>query len=104
MMVAEGSVDMCAEPELSLWDMAANAVIVQEAGGRFTGLDGCRGRTAATRRRPTGCSTTSSCTICALRTSPARKPGSRAHVARRNELRAPLPCWRVHVNMRNPRL
>lgn len=40
MMVAEGSVDMCAEPELSLWDMAANAVIVQEAGGRFTSLDG----------------------------------------------------------------
>ncbi|WP_069815612.1 histidinol-phosphatase [Streptomyces sp. TP-A0874] len=43
MMVAEGSVDMCAEPELSLWDMAANAVIVQEAGGRFTGLDGVPG-------------------------------------------------------------
>ena len=40
MMVAEGAVDMCAEPELSLWDMAANAVIVQEAGGTFTGLDG----------------------------------------------------------------
>ncbi len=40
MMVAEGSVDMCAEPELSLWDMAANAVIIEEAGGRFTGLDG----------------------------------------------------------------
>ncbi|MBQ1161918.1 histidinol-phosphatase [Streptomyces sp. A73] len=40
MMVAEGSVDMCAEPELSLWDMAANAVIVEEAGGSFTGLDG----------------------------------------------------------------
>ncbi|HEX5569159.1 MAG TPA: histidinol-phosphatase [Streptomyces sp.] len=43
MMVAEGSVDMCAEPELSLWDMAANAVIVQEAGGTFTGLDGREG-------------------------------------------------------------
>ncbi|MFC5718758.1 histidinol-phosphatase [Streptomyces gamaensis] len=43
MMVAEGAVDMCAEPELSLWDMAANAVIVEEAGGRFTGLDGRRG-------------------------------------------------------------
>ncbi|MEU8822677.1 histidinol-phosphatase [Streptomyces sp. NPDC048636] len=43
MMVAEGSVDLCAEPELSLWDMAANAVIVQEAGGRFTGLDGVPG-------------------------------------------------------------
>ncbi|MFF7727212.1 histidinol-phosphatase [Streptomyces sp. NPDC008001] len=40
MMVAEGSVDICAEPELSLWDMAANVVIVEEAGGRFTGLDG----------------------------------------------------------------
>ncbi|WJD97337.1 histidinol-phosphatase [Streptomyces antimycoticus] len=43
MMVAEGSVDICAEPELSLWDMAATALIVQEAGGRFTGLDGVPG-------------------------------------------------------------
>jgi histidinol-phosphatase len=43
MMVAEGSVDACAEPELSLWDMAANTIIVQEAGGTFTGLDGTRG-------------------------------------------------------------
>lgn len=43
MMVAEGSVDICAEPELSLWDMAANAVIVEEAGGRFTGLNGVPG-------------------------------------------------------------
>ncbi|NGN69089.1 histidinol-phosphatase [Streptomyces sp. A7024] len=43
MMVAEGTVDMCAEPELSLWDMAANAIIVEEAGGKFTGLDGQRG-------------------------------------------------------------
>jgi histidinol-phosphatase len=40
MMVAEGAVDMCAEPELSLWDMAAPSVVVTEAGGRFTGLDG----------------------------------------------------------------
>ncbi|OEV11313.1 histidinol-phosphatase [Streptomyces sp. Amel2xB2] len=43
MMVAEGSVDACAEPELSLWDMAAPTIIVQEAGGVFTGLDGRRG-------------------------------------------------------------
>ncbi|WP_052851913.1 histidinol-phosphatase [Streptomyces avicenniae] len=43
MMVAEGSVDICAEPELSLWDMAAPAIVVQEAGGRFTGLDGVDG-------------------------------------------------------------
>ncbi|MGA5439160.1 histidinol-phosphatase [Streptomyces griseoincarnatus] len=40
MMVAEGSVDICAEPELSLWDMAATAIVVTEAGGTFTGLDG----------------------------------------------------------------
>jgi histidinol-phosphatase len=40
MMVAEGSVDICAEPELNMWDMAANDVIVREAGGRFTSLEG----------------------------------------------------------------
>lgn len=43
MMVAEGAVDICAEPELSLWDMAANEVIVREAGGLFTSLDGTPG-------------------------------------------------------------
>ncbi|MEU8437763.1 histidinol-phosphatase [Streptomyces sp. NPDC029216] len=43
MMVAEGSLDLCAEPELNLWDMAAIAVVVQEAGGRFTSVDGVDG-------------------------------------------------------------
>ncbi len=43
MMVAEGAVDIAAEPELSLWDMAAPCIVVQEAGGRFTGLDGVPG-------------------------------------------------------------
>jgi histidinol-phosphatase len=43
MMIAEGAVDICAEPELSLWDMAAPAIVVQEAGGTFTGLDGRKG-------------------------------------------------------------
>ncbi|MFJ5551933.1 histidinol-phosphatase [Streptomyces sp. NPDC093225] len=43
MMVAEGSLDLCAEPELNLWDMAAIAVVVQEAGGRFTSIDGVDG-------------------------------------------------------------
>lgn len=43
MMVSEGTLDLCAEPELELWDMAANSVIVQEAGGRHTGLDGIPG-------------------------------------------------------------
>ncbi|WP_099331763.1 inositol monophosphatase family protein [Actinomyces minihominis] len=40
MMVAEGTVDVAAEPELALYDMAALVPIVQEAGGRFTSLDG----------------------------------------------------------------
>jgi histidinol-phosphatase len=43
LLVAEGAVDLAAEPELSLWDMAALAPIVVEAGGRFTGLDGVDG-------------------------------------------------------------
>lgn len=43
MLVAEGAVDLAAEPELELWDVAALAPIVTEAGGRFTGLDGIAG-------------------------------------------------------------
>jgi histidinol-phosphatase len=43
MLVAEGAVDVAAEPELSLWDMAALYPVVTEAGGRFTGLDGVDG-------------------------------------------------------------
>jgi histidinol-phosphatase len=42
-MVAEGTVDIAAEPEVSLWDLAAVALLVQEAGGRFSGLDGTPG-------------------------------------------------------------
>ena len=40
MLVAEGSVDIATEPELALHDMAALDVIVREAGGTFTSLDG----------------------------------------------------------------
>jgi len=43
MLVAEGAVDAAAEPELSLWDKAALDIIVREAGGRFTDLDGNNG-------------------------------------------------------------
>jgi len=39
-MVAEGSVDVSAEPELSPWDMAAITVIVEEAGGTWSALSG----------------------------------------------------------------
>ncbi|MBG0561787.1 histidinol-phosphatase [Actinoplanes aureus] len=44
MLLAEGALDAMAEPELSLWDMAALIPIVTEAGGKITDLDG----------RPTG--------------------------------------------------
>lgn len=40
MLLAEGAVDIAAEPELEVYDMAALDVIVREAGGRFTSLDG----------------------------------------------------------------
>jgi histidinol-phosphatase len=40
MLVAEGAVDIAAEPELELYDMAAVSLVVEEAGGRFSGLDG----------------------------------------------------------------
>jgi len=43
MLVAEGGVDIATEPELALHDMAALDVIVGEAGGRFTNLDGVPG-------------------------------------------------------------
>ncbi|AGF71795.1 histidinol-phosphatase [Corynebacterium halotolerans] len=39
-LVAEGAVDIAAEPEVSLWDLAALSVLVSEAGGRFTSLAG----------------------------------------------------------------
>lgn len=39
-MVAEGTVDIAAEPELSLWDAAPLPLLLEEAGGRATGLDG----------------------------------------------------------------
>jgi len=43
MLLAEGAVDLAAEPELELYDMAALVPIVTEAGGTFTSLDGAAG-------------------------------------------------------------
>jgi histidinol-phosphatase len=39
-LLAEGGVDIACEPELALHDMAACAIVVTEAGGRFTDLAG----------------------------------------------------------------
>ena len=43
-LVAEGAVDIAVEPEVKLWDLAPLDVLVREAGGSFTNLEG--------RRRP----------------------------------------------------
>ena len=40
MLVAEGSVDVAVDPIAAVWDLAPIKIIVEEAGGRFTGLDG----------------------------------------------------------------
>ncbi|MCV7315707.1 histidinol-phosphatase [Mycolicibacillus parakoreensis] len=39
-LLAEGAVDIAAEPEVSLWDLAALDILVREAGGMFTDLAG----------------------------------------------------------------
>ena len=43
MLLAEGGVDLACEPELALYDMAAPSIVVSEAGGQFTDLDGTPG-------------------------------------------------------------
>jgi histidinol-phosphatase len=42
-LVAEGAVDIAAEPEVELWDLAPLDLLVREAGGAFTNLDGAPG-------------------------------------------------------------
>jgi histidinol-phosphatase len=42
-LVAEGAVDIATEPEVSVWDLAPLDVLVREAGGAFTSLDGSAG-------------------------------------------------------------
>jgi histidinol-phosphatase len=39
-LVAEGAVDISAEAEVNLWDLAALQIIVTEAGGIFSDLSG----------------------------------------------------------------
>ena len=43
MLVADGAVDIATEPEVALHDLAACSIVVTEAGGRFTDLDGADG-------------------------------------------------------------
>lgn len=46
MLVAEGAIDIAAEPNLAPWDVAALVPIVTEAGGKMTGYDGTNCLTA----------------------------------------------------------
>jgi histidinol-phosphatase len=39
-LVAEGAVDIATEPEVKLWDLAPLDILIREAGGTFTNLDG----------------------------------------------------------------
>jgi histidinol-phosphatase len=39
-LLAEGAIDITAEPEVKLWDLAPLDILVREAGGSFTNLDG----------------------------------------------------------------
>ena len=43
MLVAEGAAEIATDPEATLWDLAAVSIVVEEAGGRFTSLNGSDG-------------------------------------------------------------
>ena len=73
-LLAEGGVDIACEPELELHDMAACSIVVTEAGGRFTDLDGRPG--PARRRR-----------VRDQRAAARGGPGPAAARARRRRLR-----------------
>ena len=40
LLVASGRAEVVVEPHLAVWDVAATSLVVAEAGGRFTDLDG----------------------------------------------------------------
>ncbi len=43
MLVAEGAAELAMDPEATLWDLAPISIVVEEAGGRFTSIDGVPG-------------------------------------------------------------
>ena len=50
-LVAEGAVDIAAEPEVKPWDLAPLDILVREAGGSFTNFQGQPGTPRRQRRR-----------------------------------------------------
>lgn len=77
-LLAEGAVDIAAEPEVSLWDLAALDILVRESGGTFTNLDGVAARTAAASSPPTGCCTTRRCPASRASRAENRRMGGTA--------------------------
>ena len=73
-LVAEGAVDIACEPEVSLWDLAPLDILVREAGGRFTALDGTPVPQAAMPWPPTA-----TCTTRCWQRWPRRALTSRGH-------------------------
>ena len=90
MLVAEGAVDIATEPQLELYDMAALDIIVREAGGYFTSLDGEPGP----HRRAAPWPPTASCTTRRWRSS-ARCPTTGEPQARRHGARPERPARRT---------
>jgi len=43
MLVAEGAAEIAVDPQVTLWDLAAVSIVVEEAGGSFTSLAGAPG-------------------------------------------------------------
>jgi len=43
MLVAEGAAEIAVDPEVTLWDIAAVSIVVEEAGGRLTSVGGTPG-------------------------------------------------------------
>lgn len=64
-LVAEGAIDLAAESVVNPWDVAAVQVLVEQAGGRFTDLDGVARYDGGTALSSTGCCTTPRWPCCA---------------------------------------
>ncbi|MQA13993.1 MAG: histidinol-phosphatase [Pseudonocardiaceae bacterium] len=69
-LVAEGAIDLAAEPIVNPWDVAAVQVIVEQAGGRFTDLTGAPTHDGGNALSSNGMLHTDALALLALRRSP----------------------------------
>ena len=71
-LVAEGAIDLAAEPVVDAWDLAALQVIVEEAGGGFTDLTGARRHDGGTVLTSNGLLHDAALTVLGHRDRPGR--------------------------------